>query len=61
MSAQQGRALPQEMIAGFALMGAALLAMALINSPLAGGYERFLDLPLSVQAGAYGLSKPLVL
>jgi len=61
MSAQQSRALPQEMIAGFALMGAALLAMALINSPLAGGYERFLELPLSVQAGAFGLTKPLVL
>lgn len=61
MSAPQGRALSQEMIAGLALMGAALLAMTLSNSPLAEWYERLLALPLTVQAGAYGLSKPLVL
>ena len=46
---------------GLLLLGAALLAMLLVNSPLAGYYSAFLETPLSIQVGQFGLAKPLLL
>ena len=43
------------------LLAAALLAMLLSNSPLAGLYQSLLDLPFGVTLGAVGLTKPLLL
>jgi NhaA family Na+:H+ antiporter len=46
---------------GLILMGAAGAALVLSNSPLAGYYEAFRALPLSITLGDTGLSKPLLL
>ena len=46
---------------GLLLLGAALLAMLLVNSPLAGYYSACLETPLSIQVGQFGLAKPLLL
>jgi len=56
-----GRALPREAIAGLALVGAAVLAMLLSNSPWSGFYDSVLGLPIAVRAGAFELAKPLSL
>jgi NhaA family Na+:H+ antiporter len=46
---------------GLALMAAAVLALLVANSPLAGAYQSFLDLPFQVSLGSWGLDKPLIL
>ena len=46
---------------GLILIGAAIAALALSNSPYAGHYEAFRNLTLSVSLGETGLSKPLLL
>ena len=46
---------------GLVLMAAAVLAMVVANSPLAGSYAALLDLRLSVSVGDYGIDKPLLL
>jgi NhaA family Na+:H+ antiporter len=48
--------------AGGIMLGlAAILAMALVNSPAAGLYGAFLDTPVEVRAGAFRIAKPLLL
>jgi NhaA family Na+:H+ antiporter len=42
-------------------MVAAVLALAVANSPLAVYYKALLDLPLEVRIGTFGISKPLLL
>ncbi len=46
---------------GVVLMAAAAAALLWANSPFAGSYERILSTPLTVGAGAFVLSKPLLL
>jgi NhaA family Na+:H+ antiporter len=46
---------------GIILVMAALLAMALANSPLFGLYNGLLEIPVSVQFGAFVIAKPLLL
>ncbi len=46
---------------GILLIGAAVLALCIANSPLSGAYARFLDLPLQVRIGGLDLHKPLLL
>jgi NhaA family Na+:H+ antiporter len=43
------------------LLGAAVLAMVLSNSPAAGLYDALLHLPFGVTLGSVGLTKPLLL
>ena len=43
------------------LLGAAMLALVLANSPFAGGIKTLLDEKLTFSYGAIGLSKPLLL
>lgn len=50
-----------ESAGGLILVGAAILAMVLANSPLADLYTRFLDLKLTVTVESFGVSKPLLL
>ncbi len=50
-----------ESAGGILLVGAAVLATLLMNSPLAGGYAAFLQLPVTMQFGDLGVSKPLLL
>ncbi len=50
-----------ESAGGVMLVGAAVLAMALANSPLANGYTHLLQLNLTVMVGNVGVSKPLLL
>jgi Na+:H+ antiporter, NhaA family len=50
-----------ESAGGMLLAGAALLAMALANSPLEGLYAGFLDTPVEVRIGAFDIAKPLLL
>ncbi|HXV39532.1 MAG TPA: Na+/H+ antiporter NhaA [Steroidobacteraceae bacterium] len=49
-----------EAAGGLVLMGAAVLAMLVANSPLAAGYDGFINLPVQVSAGALGIAKPLI-
>ena len=53
--------LKHEAAGGVVLLVAALLALALANSPLAWLYDRLLDTPVSVRLGAFGIDKPLLL
>ncbi len=46
---------------GLILLGAALLALAIANSPLAWLYEMLLQVPVAVQIGALHIAKPLLL
>ncbi len=50
-----------EAAGGVVLLVAALLALALANSPLAWLYDNLLDTPVSVRVGAFGIDKPLLL
>jgi Na+:H+ antiporter, NhaA family len=50
-----------ESAGGIVLGAAALVALALANSPLGVHYARLLDLPLVVSAGSFVLKKPLLL
>jgi len=53
--------LRQESAAGMLLMGAALLAMVLVNTPLSGLYGLLLDTPVEIRVGALQIAKPLLL
>ncbi len=55
------RLLHKESAPGVLLMVAALAAMLVANSPLAGAYRTFLDIPITVSAGAFEIAKPLLL
>jgi Na+:H+ antiporter, NhaA family len=50
-----------ESAGGLLLMAAAVLAMAIANSPLAPYYGALLDLPLEIRIGGLGIDKPLLL
>ena len=50
-----------EAAGGLLLMGAAVLALVVANSPLAGIYTSFLELPVEARIGALGISKPMIL
>ncbi|WP_133500566.1 Na+/H+ antiporter NhaA [Cognatilysobacter terrigena] len=50
-----------EAAGGIVLIAAAAIAMILANSPLAGGYEAFRQMPLAVRIGDAQLAKPLLL
>jgi len=50
-----------ESASGIILVGAAVLALILNNSPLSGFYDLFLDTPVEVRIGALQLAKPLLL
>jgi NhaA family Na+:H+ antiporter len=50
-----------EKLSGILLIAAALLALAIDNSPIAYLYETFLNTPVVVQFGALLLDKPLIL
>ena len=50
-----------EAAGGLVLMAAAALAVVIGNSPLAGYYAAWLDLPLEIRIGAFGIAKPLLL
>jgi NhaA family Na+:H+ antiporter len=50
-----------EAAGGLFLVAAAVLAMAVANSPLAGAYNAFISLPLAVDAGPLHVAKPLLL
>jgi len=50
-----------EAAGGILLIGAAVLAMLLANSPLSGLYDGFRDLPVQVRIGQLNLAKPLLL
>jgi len=50
-----------EAAGGILLIGAAVLAMLLANSPLSGVYDGFRDLPVQVRIGQLNLAKPLLL
>ncbi|MBW8851808.1 MAG: Na+/H+ antiporter NhaA [Xanthomonadales bacterium] len=50
-----------EAAGGILLIGAAVLAMLLANSPLSGLYDGFRELPVQVRIGQLNLAKPLLL
>ena len=50
-----------EVLAGLALGAATIVALIFANTPLAGFYQGFLNIPVSVEAGTYGINKPLLL
>lgn len=50
-----------ESFAGLVLMGSALLALVVSNSPLSGLYDAFLSTRFSIELGELALSKPLLL
>jgi len=56
-----GDFLQKESAGGLLLMGAAALALAVANSPLAPIYGMLLDVTVAVQVGALVISKPLLL
>lgn len=53
--------LKMESAGGILLMGAALLALIVANSPLSVWYDMLLDVPVVVQVGALEVAKPLLL
>ena len=56
-----GRFLQLEASAGILLIGAALVALAWANSPLAATYDGIRGVPVAVQFGALKIAKPLLL
>lgn len=50
-----------EAAGGIILMFAAMLALIFANTPLQSYYALFLDIPLEVRIGAFGIAKPLLL
>lgn len=50
-----------EAAGGLLLMGAAVLALLVANSPLAGIYSAFLELPVEARVGTLGIAKPMIL
>ena len=50
-----------ESASGIILVGAAVLALIINNSPLSWLYDLFLETPVEVRIGALQLAKPLLL
>lgn len=55
------RFLQQESAGGLLLVGAAVLAMLLANSPLSSYYALLIDTPVAIRVGALEIAKPLLL
>ena len=55
------RFLHLETAPGILLFFAALAAMVVANSPLAGAYRTLLDIPIVVQIGEFAINKALLL
>jgi NhaA family Na+:H+ antiporter len=55
------RWLHTESAPGILLFLAAVAAMAVANSPLAGAYRAFLDIPIMIQVAQLAIAKPLLL
>ena len=53
--------LKMESAGGIALMGAAVLAMIVANTPLKEYYDLLLEVPVEVRVGALQIAKPLIL
>ena len=50
-----------EAAGGLFLMGTAVLALVVANSPLSVYYAALLDIPLEIRIGTFGIAKPLLL
>ncbi|MEL7538700.1 MAG: Na+/H+ antiporter NhaA [Pseudomonadota bacterium] len=50
-----------ESASGILLVGAALAAMVVANSPLAATYDQLIELPVEVRIGNFEIAKPLLL
>ncbi len=50
-----------ETASGVILVGAAVVAMVVANSPLAGLYGALIDLPVEIRVGNFEIAKPLLL
>lgn len=50
-----------ETASGILLVGAAILAMLVANSPLASVYDYLISLPVKIQVGDFEIAKPLLL
>jgi Na+:H+ antiporter, NhaA family len=50
-----------ESAGGLILMMATLTALVVANTPLSAHYRAFLDLPLAISIGTFGIAKPLLL
>ncbi len=50
-----------ETASGTLLVGAAVIAMIIANSPVRGLYDALIELPVAVQVGALAISKPMLL
>ena len=50
-----------ETAAGTILVGTAVLAMIVANSPIAGWYDQLISLPIAVQIGTFEIAKPMLL
>ena len=50
-----------ESASGIVLVAAAVVALAIANSPLASLYDAVIDVKLSIAIGSFGISKPLLL
>ena len=55
------RFLQVEASGGILLIGAAIVALLMANSPLEEFYDHFRELPVQVQVGDFGIAKPLLL
>lgn len=55
------RFLKQESAGGILLVGAAVIAIVLANTPLSAYYVLLLDTPVAIQVGALEIAKPLLL
>ena len=53
--------LKKESASGILLMGAAVLAIIIANSPLAPFYTALLDIPVEIKVGTLHIAKPLIL
>lgn len=53
--------LASEAAGGVLLIGAAIAALILVNSPLSDLYGQFLDVPVTVAFGNFAIAKPLLL
>ncbi len=53
--------LKMESAGGILLMGATVLAMVVVNSPLEDYYDLFIEVPVELRIGAFHIAKPLIL
>jgi len=61
IAAATQRMVHAESVPGVLLFVAAVLAMLVANSPMAGAHQAFLDIPIVVKIGAFEIAKPLLL